>query len=490
MTPVPAADIKRGDGPLYVDFTQAVCRVTKDSVAAAAGELLRIRPWQDQLFGHLLARRPDGRLRHREALIGVARKNGKSGVGAPIALTSLVTGPEGGEVYSCAADRKQAGVVFDIARQMVQRDPELNALLKVYRDVIEFPKTGSIYRALSAEAFTKEGLNPHLVLFDEVHAQPNRELWDVMALAMGARVEPLMVGITTAGVRTDSTGQDSLCYTMYQHGIRVINGEVEDPSFFMAWWEPWNPGADHRDPQTWREANPGFGDLVSAEDFASKLLRTPEPEFRTKRCNQWVNSVNGWFPAGAWECLADLDREIPDGTDVVVAFDGSVSGDSTVIVVVTVEQNPHIHLLTAWEKPSDVLDWRVPRGEVREALRDACRRWNVREIAWDEFLWLDTAEELEDEGLPVVTFPQQISSMGPATQRFYEAVMDAAITHDGDPVLARHIGNATLKTDSRGSRITKDHRGSARKIDAAVGAVMGLHRAAELFGQDDGVILW
>jgi phage terminase large subunit-like protein len=229
---------------------------------------------------------------------------------------------------------------------------------------------------------------------------------------------------------------------------------------------------------------------VSEEDFASKLIRTPEPEFRTKRCNQWVNSVNGWFPGGVWETLADAGREIPDGTDVVLAFDGSISGDSTIIDVITVEEHPHVSLVQAWEKPADQPEWRVPRGEVKDVIRDCCRRWNVREIAWDEFLWLDTAEELEDEGLPIVTFPQQISHMGPATQRFFEAVMDAQITHDGDPVLARHIANATLKTDSRGSRIVKDHRGSSRKIDAAVGAVMGLHRAAELYGEEDGVILW
>jgi phage terminase large subunit-like protein len=186
--------------------------------------------------------------------------------------------------------------VFGTGRRMVELDPELPGHLKLYRDAIEFPATGSIWRVLSAEAFTKEGLNPHQVIFDEVHAQPNRELWDVMALASGARTEPLMIGITTAGVRSDSTGQDSLCYGLYQHGQRVASGEIDDPAFFMAWWEPADPESDHRLEATWREGNPGFDDLVAAEDFVSAVRRTPEPEFRTKRCNQWVNTSATWLP--------------------------------------------------------------------------------------------------------------------------------------------------------------------------------------------------
>jgi hypothetical protein len=488
---VPAADIKRGDGALYKGFTEAVCRVTKDSIAAPAGELIRVRPWQEQLLGHLLARRRDGRLRHREALIGIGRKNGKSGIGAPICLGSLVMGPEGGEVYSCAADRKQAGVVFDIARHMVQRDPELDALLKVYRDVIEFPKTGSIYRALSAEAFTKEGLNPHLVCFDEVHAQPNRELWDVMALAMGARVEPLMVGITTAGVRTDSTGQDSLCYSLYQHGIRVVNGEVEDPSFFFAWWEPWlGAEADHRDPQTWREANPG-----------STTWSPPRTSPRSCCARRSRSSARSAATSGSTASTAGspaaCGRPSPTSTARSPTAPTSCSpsmGRSPVTAPSSTSSPSSSTRTSAWSR----------RGRSRPTSPSGgCRAARSRTSSATA-AGAGTSSRSRGTSSSGST-PRRSSrtracrssrslsrsrTMGPATQRFYEAVMDAQITHDGDPVLARHINNATLKTDSRGSRITKDHRGSSRKIDAAVGAVMGLHRAAELYGTDDEVILW
>ncbi len=478
LTTVPDPDVERGDGALYCDFVEAVCRVTKDSVASPAGKLIQLRPWQREIVGRLRARRPDGKLRHRQALVGVARKNGKSALAAGMALGGLVLGPAGGEVYSCAADKEQARIVFGTARRMVELDPELSEILKLYRDVIEFGRQGSVYRVLSAEAFTKEGLNPHEVYFDEVHAQPNRELWDVMSLAMGARVEPLMVGITTAGARFDSSGRDSLCYGLYDYGRRVASGEVTDPTFFMAWWEPADPNADHRLPGTWREANPGFADLVAEEDFSSAVLRTPEPEFRIKRTNQWIVSLDSWLPHGAWDACNDAEN-IPDGADVVLGFDGSFNGDCTALVVVSIDDRPAIQVVELWERPVDAPpDWQVPILDVEEIIRNACRRWQVREIACDPFRWARSYQVLEGEGLPVVEFPQSPARMTPATTRFYEAVMNRSLCHDGDPRLARHIGNAVLKADSRGTRVYKEHRHSQRRIDLAVAAVMAYDRAA------------
>lgn len=490
MTPVPGADVRRGDGEHCAEFIESLCKVTKDSVAGASGSPILLRGWQRALLGCLLARRPDGRLRHRQALVGVGRKNGKSALGAGLALYGLVMGPHGGEVYSCAGEKEQARIVFGTARRMVELEPELADVCKLYRDAIEVPSTGSVYRALSAEAFSKEGLNPHQVIFDEVHVQPNRELWDVMALASGARVEPLMVGITTAGVKSDSTGGDSLCYSMYQYGKRVAVGEVDDPAFFMAWWEPGRPDADHRDPATWRQANPGHGDLVSAEDFASSVLRTPEAEFRTKRCNQWVSTATAWLPAGAWPACAE-PRPIPDLAEVVLGFDGSFSNDSTALVAVQVGEVPHIDVVECWERPAGAgNDWRVPVEAVEEAIRGACRRWQVREIVCDPFRWARTYQVLEGEGLPVVEFPQSPQRMVPATQRFYEAVLNAGVTHSGDPRLARHVDNCVIKTDQRGPRLMKDAKGSPRKIDLAVAAVMAFWRACAQAGSVVPLVVW
>lgn len=479
LTTVPPAGLRASRGPEVAEFINNYCRVTKDSLGGRAGELIALRGWQNMLLRYVLAQRPDGKLRHRQGLIGVARKNAKSTLSAGIGLDKLVFGATGSEIYSCAGDRDQARIVFGTARRMVEMEPELGARLKCYQHVIENPSTGSIYKALSAEAYSKEGLNPDLVLFDEVHVQPNRELWDVMALAAGARPEPLMIGITTAGARYDSTGRDSLCYSLYEYGKRIVSGEIEDPSFFFAWWEPRNPDADHRQPKTWREGNPGYGDIVGVEDFEATVLRTPEPEFRTKRCNQWVVSGQAWLPGGAWDACADVGVDIPAGADVCLGFDGSFDNDSTALVVVSCGETPHVDVVHCWEKPAQAgQDWTVPIADVEASIRDACRRWQVREIVCDPFRWARTYQILEDEGLPIVEYPQSPARMTPATQRFYEAVMNRGLTQSGDPQLARHIGNAVLKVDARGQRITKETRKSARKIDLAVAAVMAFDRAS------------
>lgn len=443
-----------------------------------AGEPIVLRPWQSSVLGMAFAHRADGRRKHRQALIGLPRKNGKSALGSGVGLYGLLISGQGAEVYSCAADKDQAKIVFGVAKTMVENNPDLSELINVYRDVLEVPSTGSVYRALSSEAFTKEGLNPSMVIYDELHAAPTDELYSVMSLAMGARRNPLLVAITTAGVKSDRSGGDSICYRLYQYGQRLASGEAADDSFFMAWWGA-PDGADHRDPAIWEYANPGYDDLIDPEDLASNVARISENEFRTKRLNQWVSSAVAWLPGGSWDACAEVARgkTIPAHSPVVLGFDGSRTGDNTALVAVSVEATPHVQVLGLWERPGDDPDWRVPRGEVKDAIRAACRQYDVWEIAWDEFLWLDAAEELEGEGLPVVVFPQTLTRMGPATQRFYELVTTRAISHDGDPRLARHLGNAVLKIDTRGSRLSKDAKASPRKIDLAVAAVMAADRA-------------
>lgn len=478
LSAVQLSEIRAGDGDKYADFIQTYCQITKDSIAGKAGAPFLLRNWQRQLLDHLLAR-SNGRLRHRQALIGVARKNGKSAWGAAVALAGLWLGPKGGEVYSCAAEKEQARIVFGTARRMVELEPRLGAKLKLFRDAIEYTETGSVYRVLSAEAYSKEGLNPHLVIFDEVHAQPNRELWDVMSLAMGARDEPLLVGITTAGVRTDAMGRDSLCYGLYQYGCQVANGEVIDPSFLMAWWEPRNPEADHRSEATWREANPGFGDVNSLEHFKNSILTTPESEFRTKHCNQWVATSTAWLPWGAWDACSGR-QSIPDGAEVILGFDGSYNNDTTALIVVAPGPKPYVDVVACWERPATADNsWKVPIEAVEEAIRVACKRWQVREIACDEFRWARSLSLLEREGLPMVKYPQNAERMVPATQRFYEAVLNKQLTHSGDARLARHIENCTLEISQRGARISKESKNSGRKIDLAVAAVMAFDRACQ-----------
>ena len=476
LTKVDSKDLKRSRGDEIIEFAEALCKITKDSIAGASGEPLIFRPWQKELTRHLFIENTDGTLKHKRALIGLPRKNGKSAWLSAIALEHLVLGPNGGEAYSCAADRDQAKIVFNNVKEMIRLQPELSEMLDVYRDTIFNPKTGSVYKALSSEAFTKEGLSPTFVAFDELHAQPNRELWDVMSLAMGARKEPMLIAITTAGVKTDMSGKDSLCYQQYEYGKKVASGEFDDPTFFFAWWEA-NQEADYRNEQAWIQANPGYGDIVASNDFASAIKSTPEAEFKTKRLNIWTSTSDAWLPHGAWDAIAD-DKVIEDGSNIVLAFDGSFNGDCTVIVGVSVDEVPHIFPIATWEKPEEAgADWQIPVLEVEDAIRNACRQYQVLEIACDPYRWARTFQVLEDEGLPIVVFPQNASRMTPATTRFFEAVMNKTITASSDKQLSRHISNAQLKIDQRGSRLAKEKHGSTRRIDLAVASVMGLERA-------------
>lgn len=479
VTRVPPADVRRGDGADVSAFIEGFCPQVKDSVGGRSGEPLLLRPWQSKLLGAVFARRRDERLRHRIAFVGLPRKSGKSAIASGIALHGLLLGPRGGEVYSCAADRDQARIVFGTARAMVEMSPDLSDQCKLYRDAIEVPHRGSVYRVLSSEAFTKEGLSPTLVVYDELHAAPNRELWDVMTLAQAARFDALTLAITTAGVRTDQTGQDSVAYSLYQYAQRVASGEVQDDSFFAAWWQA-DPDADWRAPATWRIANPGLGDLQDVEDFESAVKRTPEAEFRTKRLNNFVASQQSWLPHGAWSVVDYCAPPLPgDPVPIVLGVDGSFSGDCTAIVAATVEELPRVWLVDVWEKqPTDRDDWRVDISAVEARIMEICGLFDVLEVAFDPYRWQRSMDVLAAAGVPIVEYASTSPGrMVPACAKFYDAVVSRRMLSDGSPVLARHIENCAVKVDRLGPRIVKEHRGSPRKIDAAVSAVIAFDRA-------------
>jgi phage terminase large subunit-like protein len=457
------------DGDRVAEFIEGFCRLTKGS---SAGDLIALRSWQKQILSELFTIRADGRRKYRRGLIGLPRKNGKSLLGAGIALFGLFD-EIGAEVYCVAGDRLQAKIVFGEAKRMVELDAELSSRLRVYRDAIEYSKTGSVLRALSADSSRQEGLNPSLVVFDEVHVQPDDSLWSTMNLGSGARSNPLVVGITTAGSRTDSRGGDSFAYRLWQYGKKLESGEVQDDTFYFKWFAA-NEDSSPFDVDAWKQANPAFGDYLDPEDFESASRSIPEVEFKTKRLNLWVSSATSWLPHGAWDACA-TDRRLVEGETIVLGFDGSFSGDSTALVASTLDG--FVDVVGLWERPLDDPHWRVDTLEVEEAIRQACRRYDVKEVTVDPARWQRTLAILEAETLPVVEFPQSTSRMTPATAAFYDSVTQRRLTHSGHPALARHVGNASVKIDAMGPRLKKEHRASPRKIDAAVAAVIAYARS-------------
>jgi phage terminase large subunit-like protein len=290
----------------------------------------------------------------------------------------------------------------------------------------------------------------------------------------------MMIGITTAGERVDKLGNDSHCYRLYQHGTQVASGEIPDPTFYFAWWEP-SAGAlaNHRSPDVWHEANPGFGDLNSEADFASTLLRTSESEFRTKRTNVWVTATYSALPFGAWDALAAPAHEPPEGTSYVLAFDGSWRGDCTAIVAATIEPKPHLSVVALWENPKSDTDWRIPIAEVEQTIREFAHEHQTLEVVCDPYRWQRSMAVLTDEGLPLVEFPtNSVERMVKAWSRFYDAVLDGTFSHSGDKGLARHVENMRLKVDARGARPVKESKVSERHIDLGICAVLAYARAA------------
>lgn len=468
------------EGPFVADFIDTLCRLSKGEWG---GKPMELRQWQRDLLDDLFALRPDGLRRYRTAYIQLPRKNGKSTLGAALALYFLLAdGEPGAEVYSCAGDREQARIVFAEARKMIEAEPELLAEVKLYKNAIEVPSTGAIYRVLSADGALQQGLNPSAVLFDEVHVQKSPDLWTAMTLGSGTRRQPLVIGITTPGY-----DEDSLAFRLDEYGQRVQSGEVDDPAFFYRAWRPKDPNADYRDPAVWAEANPAYGDFLKPEDFETTVRITPEHEFRRFRLGQWTKTANAWLPFGAWDACKDPTLDLDPSLPTSVGVDMAYSNDSAAVVASQVRGEKVVLRAKVWENPYPPTHslhdhWKINPFEVEEELRSLYARFPTPSVEIDretkagpafyyDPAWFSrSAPILEGDGLAMVELPQSDARMIPVAQTFYQLITEGKVAHDGDPVLARHVGNGVADRRPRGWRISKPS--SKHKIDALIAAAI------------------
>jgi phage terminase large subunit-like protein len=450
----------------------AVARFATDYVRVPRGhgarKPLRLRPWQRAL----IAATWDARPRPRLAGWMLPRGQGKSSLTAVLALYELVAGAEGAQVVVVATDERQAGIVHRVASRMVELHPDLEARVQQYADALTVPARGSSFQVLPAVPKRLEGLDFTLAIVDEA-GRVDQEVYEVVALATGKQLSSVVLAIGTPGPELDQTVLGRLRAHALEH--------PDDPS--LVWREHSAAGFEDHPVDCrhcWTLANPALGDFLAEDGLAAVLPpKMRESSFRRARLCQLTDQLEeAWLPPGSWVACCDLTRPIPDGAEVVLAFDGSFNGDTTVLTVATVDQRPHLDLVELWEAAGH----QVPIVDVEAAIRAACRRWRVLEIAADPFRWARSLQLLDQEGLPIMEYPQSPGRMTPATARFYEAVVNGALTHSGDSRLARHIGNAVLREDARGARLAKERRDSPRRIDAAVAAVMAHDRAAALAG--------
>lgn len=493
-----------------VSFIECLCH-TKGTWAGKPFELI---DWQEQIirdiFGIL---KPNGYRQFNTAYVEIPKKQGKSELAAAVALLlCCADGEERAEVYGCAADRQQAAIVFDVAADMVRMNPALKKRYKILASQkrLIYEPTNSFYQVLSADAYSKHGFNVSGVIFDELHTQPNRKLYDVMTKGSGdARTQPLYFLITTAG-----TDEHSICYQVHQKALDIMEGRKHDPRFY-----PIIYGADREedwsDPEVWKKANPSLGVTVAMEkvkDAYNSAKENPAEEntFRQLRLNQWVKQDVRWMPMDKWDaCAFPVDPNQLRGRPCYGGLDLSSTTDITAFVLVfpPLDDSEGFTLLPYFWIPEDNVDLRVRRdhvpydiwkqqgflqttegnvvhyGFIEHFIEELGKKYNIREIAFDRWGAVEMVQNLEGMGFTVVPFGQGFKDMTPPTKELMRLTLEKKIAHGGQPVLRWMMDNIYIRTDPAGN-IKPDKAKSTEKIDGVVATIMGLDRAIRNGGGD------
>mgnify|MGYP002729329277 FL=1 len=491
----------------YADFAVAFIESLCHTKGTWAGKRFELMDWQEQiirdLFGIL---KPNGYRQFNTAYIEIPKKNGKSELAAAVAL--LLTcgdGEQRAEVYGAAADRQQASIVFDVAADMVRMCPALNKRVKILASQkrLIYEPTNSFYQVLSAEAYSKHGFNVHGVVFDELHSQPNRKLYDVLTKGSGdARMQPLFFLITTAGTDTHS-----ICYEVHQKAQDIIDGRKIDPTFYPVIYGA-NDTEDWTSPKVWKKCNPSLGETIGMDKVktaceSAKQNPGEENSFRQLRLNQWVKQAVRWMPMDKWDkCAFAVNEEQLEGRVCYGGLDLSSTTDITAFVLVFPpldEEDKYIILPYFWI-PEDTLDLRVKRdhvpydiwerqgylqttegnvvhyGYIEKFIEELGKKFNIREIAFDRWGAVQMVQNLVGMGFTVVPFGQGFKDMSPPTKELMKLTLEQKIAHGGHPVLRWNMDNIFIRTDPAGN-IKADKEKSTEKIDGAVATIMALDRA-------------
>lgn len=467
--PKPAADPSLPELPVdlvgsarFAAFAERYLIVPKGK---GAGGPLVLRPWQRQLVGSILDASP----RPRTAGWMLPRGNGKTSLVAALGLFELVFGGEGASVVVAAVDERQAGLAYSAARRMVEMSPEMTSRISIYADRLTVPDRGAEFRVLPGVAKALEGLDPSFAIIDEAGVV-DRAVYETIVLASGKREESTVLAIGTPGPERD--GQVLLDLRDYA---------IEHPDdTTLAWREFSAAGFEDHPPDCSHcaeAANPALDDFLFRDALTAVLPpKMREASFRRARlCQLSFGGRDALLPPGVWDGLS-TGAPVPDDAEVILSLDGSFNSDATGLVVATVAAEPHVDVAGLWEPPEGDDDWRVPVLEVEHTIREACRRWNVREVVADPFRWRRSLEVLGDDGVPVIEFPQSPTRLTPATADLVRACLDGKLSHSGDARLARHVDAATVLEDHRGARLAKGKRGG-RRIDLAACLLMAHSRA-------------
>lgn len=499
------------------DRAVAFISMLKHTKGVWHGKPFELLPWQEKIIRDIFGTvKENGYRQYNYAYVEIPKKQGKSELAAAIALYMMAgDGEWGAEVYGCAADRQQASIVFDVAVDMVEQCPALKKRIKplLSQKRLVYTPLNSFYQVLSAESYTKHGLNVHGVVFDELHAQPNRQLYDVMLHGSGdARKQPLFFQITTAG-----TDRNSICWEVHQKAVDVLEGRKIDPTFYPVIYGI-GDNEDWSNEENWYKANPSLDvtvdiDKLRAAYMSAKDNPAEENLFRQLRLNQWVKQSVRWMPMDAWDkCALEVDDAELSGRECYAGLDLSSSTDITAFVLVfppQSEEDKYVIKPYFWI-PEDTIEQRVRRdhvpydvwkakgsifstegnvihyGYIEAFIEDLGTKFNIKEIAYDRWGAVQMSQNLEGAGFTIVPFGQGFKDMSPPTKELMKLVLEHRIAHGGNEPLRWMMDNIFVRTDPAGN-IKPDKEKSTERIDGAVATIMALDRAIRNKAAPDSV---
>jgi len=467
--------------------------------------------WQrdDLLMPMYSWRNADGTRRFNICYIEVPKKNGKSGLCSGLGLYHLMAdGEESAEVYTAAADRDQAKIVHTESKNMIEISPRLKTyeeqgLIDIVdsKNNIVFWPTGSRYKALSAEHSTKEGLDWSAVIFDELHAQKNPDLWHTLRYGGVARLNWMLIVITTAG-----WDKRSICYQQHVRAEKVLDGTIEDSSFF-AYIRAADPKEDDwKDPATWRKANPSLGSIITERDMAHDCQEAQdnpllENEFKRYRLNIWTEQAVLCIRMSDWDkCGGAVDPGRLMGRSCYGALDLSSRTDLSAFVLTFPNDDGETYdvLVFFWvpeenalrrEKKDKVpyLQW-IKRGYIkategnvvdhnviREDIKHLGDEYDIEEIAYDPWHATQLALDLEDHGFTMIEFRQILSKLSAPMKKLLGDILSGAINHGNNPVLRWMASNTAARTNAN-EDIRPDKDKSTDRIDGIVALIMAIDR--------------
>jgi len=511
---------KKFDYEFSEDAANAVCRFVEKlphiKGSQFAGRLITLELWQcfilSTVFGWL--HKKTGLRRFRTVYIECPRKNGKSTLSAPVALYLLCAdGEAGAEVYSAATTRDQAKIVWEDAKRMADRSPLLRSALGVATSAhsVYVPRTASTLKALSRDQQGNlDGLNIHGAIIDELHGHKDRGVWDVIETGTGARAQPLLWAITTAG-----SNRVGICYEQQSYVRKILDTVHDDDTYFGIIYTI-DEGDDPFSAVSWKKANPNFGISVSPEDLDRKAVKamqmaSAQNNFLTKHLNVWVNADTAWMNMQKWEQCGDATLKESDflGNDCYVACDLATKIDIAAKVKLFVKEiggKFHYYVFGKYYLPEDAADdgrnahyagWakenRITLTDgnvtdysvIEDDVREDAALFQLLAVCFDPWQASSIMQRLQADGLGVQEYRQTVQNMSEPMKELEALVLQGRIHHNADPVLTWMISNVVAKLDAK-ENIYPRKEFPENKIDGAVALIMALGMALNMEGKTEG----